>query len=195
MMTGFARTAVAAVWLYEGLWCKILGGDGDQRAIVGAVPLLPPALATAALVGIGLAETAIAAWVLTGRRARAAAVTQTVLLVAFNAGGLLFAGDRIGDAGRMLTANAALLALAWLLARPSSPRRRGRVMVGSGSRVPRPRRLQASQPRRLQAARARRLRAERLRRLQVAQPRRVQVARRLQAARRRGWPRRVSADA
>ncbi|MEV4508213.1 DoxX-like family protein [Dactylosporangium sp. NPDC049525] len=118
MTTWFARAAVAAVWLYEGLWCKVLGGDGDQQAIVAAVPLLPPALAAAALTGIGLAEVAVAAWVLTGRRARAAAVTQTVLLVAFNAGGLLFAGDRIADAGRMLTANAALLALVWLLATP-----------------------------------------------------------------------------
>jgi uncharacterized membrane protein YphA (DoxX/SURF4 family) len=113
-----ARAAVAVVWLYEGLWCKVLGGDGDQQAIVAAVPLLPPALAGAALTGLGLAETALAVWVLTGRRARAAAVTQTVLLVAFNAGGLLFAADRIDDAGRMLTANAALLTLAWLLAAP-----------------------------------------------------------------------------
>lgn len=117
-----ARAAVAAVWLYEGLWCKVLGGDGDQRAIVAAVPLLPPSLAAAALTGIGLAETALAGWVLTGRSPRAAAVAQTVLLVAFNAGGLLFAGDRIDAAGRMLTANAALLALAWLLATPPAPR-------------------------------------------------------------------------
>jgi uncharacterized membrane protein YphA (DoxX/SURF4 family) len=119
--TRFARVAVAVVWLYEGLWCKLLGGDGDQRAIVAAVPLLPPALTVAALTGIGLAEVGIAAWVLTGRRVRAAAVTQTVLLVTFNVGGLLFAGDRIGDAGRMLTANAALLALVWLLATTPPP--------------------------------------------------------------------------
>ena len=115
------RFAVAAVWLYEGLWCKILGGDGEQRAILAAVPLLPARLVPAALVGAGLAETAIAAWVLSGRRARAAALTQTALLVAFNAGGLCFAAGRITDAGRMLTANAALLALAWLLAAPSGP--------------------------------------------------------------------------
>lgn len=109
-----ARWALAAVWLYEGLWCKVI--DGSQRAIVAEVPLLPAPLVTAALVVIGLAETALAGWVLTGRHARAAAVTQTVLLVAFNAGGLLFAGEHITDPGRMLTANAALLALAWLLA-------------------------------------------------------------------------------
>ncbi|MEV4135752.1 DoxX-like family protein [Dactylosporangium sp. NPDC049742] len=111
-----ARAAVAAVWLYEGLWCKLLHGDPDQEKIVAAAPLLGPA----ALTGIGLVEVALAAWVLTGRWPRAAAATQTVLLVAFNAGGLLFAGDHIADAGRMLTSNAALLALAWLLATPKT---------------------------------------------------------------------------
>ncbi|MDG6103323.1 hypothetical protein Daura_36500 [Dactylosporangium aurantiacum] len=114
--------AVAAVWLYEGLWCKVVAGS--QRAILADVPLLPAALVTAALVTIGLAETALAGWILTGRHPRAAAVTQTVLLVAFNAGGLLFAGEHITEPGRMLTANAALLALAWLVAgapRPATP--------------------------------------------------------------------------
>ena len=126
MTTWPARAAVAAVWLYEGLWCKILGGDADQQAIVAAVPLLPPALAASAVTAIGVAEVAVAAWVLTGRSVRAAAVTQTVLLVAFNAGGLVFAGDRISDAGRMLTANAVLLALVWLLARDvPAPRAHG----------------------------------------------------------------------
>ncbi len=127
MRYGVARAAVAAVWLYEGLWCKVLGGDGDQRAILADVPLLPAGLAGAALAGIGVVEVAVAVWVLTGRWARGAAVTQTVLLVAFNAGGLVFAGDRITDAGRMLTANGALLALAWLLASGLSVR--GRVSV------------------------------------------------------------------
>ncbi|GAB3851597.1 DoxX-like family protein [Dactylosporangium cerinum] len=117
MRIRLARAAVAAVWLHEGLWCKVL--TGDQLSVVAAVPFLPPALAPAALIGLGVAETALAVWVLTGRRARAAAIVQTVLLVAFNAGGLLFAADQIADAGRMLTANAALLALAWLLTGPA----------------------------------------------------------------------------
>lgn len=67
MTTWPARAAVAAVWLYEGLWCKILGGDADQQAIVAAVPQLPPALAASAVTAIGVAEVAVAAWVLTGR--------------------------------------------------------------------------------------------------------------------------------
>jgi len=112
-----ARVAVAAVWLYEGLWCKVLGGQPEQRAIVADVPGLPDGQAGAALVALGVVETAIGAWVLGGGRPRAAALAQTVLLVAVNAGGLLFAADRIAEPGRMIVQNAALLALAWLLAR------------------------------------------------------------------------------
>jgi len=111
-----ARAAVCAVWVYEGLWCKILSGQPDQRAIVAAVPGLPAGWVTAALVGIGIAETGLGAWVLTGVRARLAALVQTVALVGFNAGGLLFAAGRIAEPGRMITQNLVLLALVWVLA-------------------------------------------------------------------------------
>jgi uncharacterized membrane protein YphA (DoxX/SURF4 family) len=110
-----ARAAVAAVWLYEGLWCKVFGASPEQRSIVAAA--LPPACVTAAVIGLGLIETAIALWVMSGAEPRSAALVQTGLLIGLNAGGLLFAGDRIADPGRMLTQNAVLLAVVWLLAR------------------------------------------------------------------------------
>jgi hypothetical protein len=34
------RGAVAAVWLYEGLWCKVLGHEPHQVRVVEAVPRL-----------------------------------------------------------------------------------------------------------------------------------------------------------
>jgi hypothetical protein len=114
-VTAAARCAVASVWLYEGLWCKLLRPDAGQADIVAAVPGAG-GLAPVLLAGIGVAETALAGWVLTGRAGRAAAAVQTGLLVAFNAGGLLFGRAHIAEPGRMLTANAALLAAAWLLA-------------------------------------------------------------------------------
>jgi len=112
-----ARAAVAVVWWYEGLWCKILGADGNQRSIVAGVLGLPAPWVTVALVGIGVIETAVGVWVLSGARPRLAALVQTGLLVAFNAGGLLFSVPRIAEPGRMLTHNAVLLAVVWLLAR------------------------------------------------------------------------------
>jgi uncharacterized membrane protein YphA (DoxX/SURF4 family) len=91
--------------------------DVNQRSIVAAVPGLPATWVTVALVGIGVVETAVGAWVLSGARPRLAALVQTGLLVAFNAGGLLFSGSRIAQPARMLTQNAVLLAVVWLLAR------------------------------------------------------------------------------
>ncbi|MFI0811972.1 DoxX-like family protein [Streptomyces echinatus] len=110
-----ARWAIALVWFYEGFWCKIWPGRADQRAIVGDVPLLPGWAVTAVLAGIGLAEVAIGVWVLSGRRARAAALLQSVLVVAFNFGGLLFSPGRIEEPGRLVTQDLAFLALIWMV--------------------------------------------------------------------------------
>ena len=111
------RVAVAAVWAYEGLWCKVLGGAPGQRAIIASLPGLPGGLVTTVLVGFGLLELLLALWVLSGVRARLAAYAQLVVLVAANGGGLLVAGDRIADPGLLLTQNAVLLAAAWLVGR------------------------------------------------------------------------------
>ncbi|MEU6840526.1 DoxX-like family protein [Streptomyces sp. NPDC046716] len=114
-----ARGAIALVWFYEGWWCKVWPGRADQRAIVGDVPFLADGAQTAALVAIGLAEVALGLWVLTGRRARSAAVVQTVLVAGFNAGGLLFSPGQIQEPGRMLTQNLAFVVLIWMVSRKS----------------------------------------------------------------------------
>jgi uncharacterized membrane protein YphA (DoxX/SURF4 family) len=110
------RAGVAAVWLYEGLWRKLIRTDPAQVSIVAGVPGLPDRYAVAALRGIGVAETALGAWVLTGAAPRLAASAQTGLLCGMNAGGLLFAGQHIARPRRMLAGNAVLLAAAWSLA-------------------------------------------------------------------------------
>ncbi|MEU5536508.1 DoxX-like family protein [Streptomyces sp. NPDC020362] len=108
-----ARWAIALVWFYEGFWCKIWPGREDQRAIVGDVPFLPGWAVTGVLAGIGLAEVAIGVWVLSGLRARWAALVQTVLVVSFNFGGLLFSPGEITEPGRLVTQDLAFLALIW----------------------------------------------------------------------------------
>ena len=65
---------------------------------------------------IGAIEVAIAIWVLVGAAPIAAAGVQTVLLVAMNVGGLLWARDSIADPGAMITQNFAFLALVWVVA-------------------------------------------------------------------------------
>lgn len=108
--------AVAAVWLHQGLWAKILGRDPRHREIVGDVPLIGPARARPATVAIGTAEVALALWVLSTRRPIAAAATQTLLLAGMNSGGLALARDRISAPTRLIGRNLGFLALAWAAA-------------------------------------------------------------------------------
>jgi hypothetical protein len=110
------RAVVAAVWWYHGAYRKILGRGRDQREIVAAVPGLPAGWVTGALVGLGLVEVGVGAWVLAGWRPRAAAAAQTALVAGVTAGGLVFGRAHIPAPGRLLARNAALVAVAWAVA-------------------------------------------------------------------------------
>ncbi len=110
------RSAVAAVWLYEGLWCKVLGRLPSQERIVEAVPFLGPSAGPAFLKVLGLVETMLGLWVLSGWEPVWAAVVQTVLLVGMNTNGILFARRLIHDPAGMVVKNAALVVLMWVAA-------------------------------------------------------------------------------
>lgn len=110
------RPAVAAVWLYEGLWCKLLRGQRHEFAVVEAVPIFGPRLGAQFLMTLGLIEVVIAGWVLSGQTARLAALVQTLLLVALNASGLLWARHIIPDPAGMIVKNFAFLLLVWTAA-------------------------------------------------------------------------------
>lgn len=111
-----AAAAVGGVWLYHGLWCKLLGGCPEQVDVVASVPGLRGRRAKAVLLAIGVAETALAVWVVSGKRPRGAAAVGTALVAGMNAGGLTFGRQHIPAAKTMLTENAVFLALAWLAA-------------------------------------------------------------------------------
>jgi hypothetical protein len=108
------RVAIAAVWLYEGLWCKLLGREPNQRDIVAAHPWFGARTAGLVLKAIGLAEVALAVWVLAGWQPWLAALAQTALLAGLNANGLLFARRLIHDPGGMVVKNFALIVLIWV---------------------------------------------------------------------------------
>ena len=110
------RFAIALVWLYEGLWSKLLARSPHHAAMVRAVPFFTAGAARAALIALGLAECAIAAWVLWGRHMRSAALAETCLLIAMNAGGLIWAWRLIPDPGGMVVQNFAFLILIWIAA-------------------------------------------------------------------------------
>jgi uncharacterized membrane protein YphA (DoxX/SURF4 family) len=110
------RVAVAAVWIYEGLWCKILGREPNQFRIVAAVPHFGVPLGNAFLVALGWAELALGVWVLAGWAPALCALAQTVLLVTLNVNGLVWSRALIHDPPGMVLKNFALLVLAWVAA-------------------------------------------------------------------------------
>jgi uncharacterized membrane protein YphA (DoxX/SURF4 family) len=110
------RSAVAAVWLYEGLWCKVLGREPHQVQVVEAVPRLGPIVGKRFLLALGVVETALGVWVMSGLTPGLCAVVQTALLVGLNANGLLWARHIIHDPAGMVVKNVSFLLLAWVAA-------------------------------------------------------------------------------
>jgi hypothetical protein len=115
------RLSIALVWFYQGFWCKLLGGVPRHQAVVAAVPFIGPAASRAVLVFLGLIECGIAAWVLSGRQLRNAAMAQTVLLVAMNAGGLIWSWRLLADPVGMILQNFAFVLLIWIAAAEVHP--------------------------------------------------------------------------
>jgi hypothetical protein len=110
------RGAIAAVWLYEGIWCKLLGREPGQLRIVEEVPLFGRRAGGPFLKALGVAEASLALWTLSGLLPIPCAAVQTILLAALNTGGLLWARRLIHDPGGMVLKNFAFLLLVWVSA-------------------------------------------------------------------------------
>lgn len=110
------QLAIAAVWLYEGLWCKLLGGMPEQNTVVESVPLFGPRLAGLFLMALGVAECGLALWVLSGWQPFLAALAQTALIVSLNTNGIIFARHLIHDPAGMVVKNFAFVVLMWVAA-------------------------------------------------------------------------------
>ena len=109
------RISIALVWLYQGLWCKLLGRAPRHEKVIAAAPFFGRH-ARLALVLLGVFECALAAWVLSGWRMAEAALAQTALLLGMNAGGVLWARAIIPDPAGMVFQNFAFVLLAWAAA-------------------------------------------------------------------------------
>jgi hypothetical protein len=108
------RFSVAAVWLYEGLWCKLLGREARQEKVVEAVPKFGALFGRGFLKALGVVEVALAVWVLSGALPGACALSQVALLVLLNVNGLLWARHIIHDPGGRVVKNIAFLVLVWI---------------------------------------------------------------------------------
>lgn len=107
------RGAVAAVWLYEGLWCKVLGRAQLEAQVVAKVPRFGPRFGQSFLKALGVIEVVLAAWVISGIHPGACATAEVTLLVVLNVNGLLWSRDIIPDPAGMIVKNIAFLVLVW----------------------------------------------------------------------------------
>lgn len=117
-----SKLIVAAVWLVFGLGFKVLGLVPRHRAIVAAT--VGEDLASALTVVVGLAETGLAVWVLSGVRPRTCAAVQTLAIATMNGLELARAEDLLLAPIPMLFLNAALLSVAWFGALQSAGARK-----------------------------------------------------------------------
>ena len=105
------RVTVAAVWLYEGLWLKVLLRAPHELAVVESLPHVLPLSPTDLLTLIGFGETLLAVGVLSGLFWRPLALLQAALVVLMNTGGIVFAGGTaIGDPLGLVVHNLPFLA-------------------------------------------------------------------------------------
>lgn len=108
------RIIVAGVWLFHGLYSKILDGIPRHRLIVARV--LGPRWAGAATKLIGLLEVALGAWAFAGWQPMACAAVQTAALAAMNALEIARARDLLISALGMVCLNLGFLLLIWTCA-------------------------------------------------------------------------------
>jgi uncharacterized membrane protein YphA (DoxX/SURF4 family) len=90
------RLTVAAIWIYEGLWLKLVHPAPHELAVMRSVaisPLPPERL----LFVIGCGEVLLGVGVLGGVAPRLLAGVQATILVLMNGIGILFGGNSIPD--------------------------------------------------------------------------------------------------
>lgn len=114
--SALARGAVALVWTYQGLWCKLLARCPSHFTLLSSLPPPLGSMAGPMAIAIGVTEVALAAWVLIGWKMRGAAWAQTLLLAVMNGGGLIWGRASITDPAAMVIQNVAFLALVWTVA-------------------------------------------------------------------------------
>src|SRR5688572_19122912 len=107
----FAQILIGAVWIFHGLYSKLLNGIPRHRLIVGKV--LGSANAGIATRTIGVLEVLLGVWVLTGWQPVACAVVQTTALVAMNTLEIVMAAELLISAIGMVILNAGFLSVVW----------------------------------------------------------------------------------
>jgi uncharacterized membrane protein YphA (DoxX/SURF4 family) len=108
------RVIVALIWLYEGLWLKVLALDAHELSIVQQFAATPER-ARELMMLIGCGETLVAIGVLSGLFHRALSWFQILILVTMNLTGIYFGRGTIAHPLGLIIHNLPLLACMALL--------------------------------------------------------------------------------
>lgn len=105
---------IGSVWVFHGLYSKILDGVPRHRLIVERI--LGEGIAGPATLAIGTLEILLGLWVFSGRNRRMCALVQTVALVSMNTLEIYLARDLLISALGMVALNLAFVSLIWFWA-------------------------------------------------------------------------------
>lgn len=105
------RIGIGSVWVFHGLYSKLLDGVPRHRLIVARV--LGDGIAAVATDVIGVMEILLGLWAISHRLPRSCAAVQTGAIVAMNTLEIARAPDLLISAPGMLLLNAGFLALGW----------------------------------------------------------------------------------
>ena len=109
---------IGGVWVFHGLYSKILRGIPRHRAIVARV--LGETHADLATTVIGAGEILLGLWVFSGWQRVPCAAVQTLALVSMNVLEIALAADLLISAIGMLALNAGFLSAIWYWATAAS---------------------------------------------------------------------------
>jgi hypothetical protein len=105
------QIVIGSVWVFHGLYSKILNGIPRHRLIVGKI--LGDTHAGLATKVIGLLEVLLGVWAFTGWHPVACAAVQTAAIVSMNALEIYLARELLISAVGMAILNLGFLALVW----------------------------------------------------------------------------------
>jgi hypothetical protein len=107
----FSQIVIGIVWVFHGLYSKILKGIPRHQLIVGRV--LGDRFAHPATKVIGCLEVLLGLWAFSGIARLECAIVQTLAIVGMNTLEIILAGDLLISAIGMVILNLGFLALIW----------------------------------------------------------------------------------
>lgn len=102
---------IGSVWVFHGLYSKILDGVPRHRLIVGRI--LGEGIADRATLVIGALEILLGLWAFSGCYRRMCALVQTLAIASMNTLEIYLAPDLLISALGMVALNLAFLSLIW----------------------------------------------------------------------------------